>query len=280
MGTIGAQQGHLHGLTPRLSVSLSPEGANCWSQGCERPTSAKFQQTNTVWPEHCTHDTDWPTNTQSHTETNNTQLGAQTKKKMIFVPLRSISLSNSVSPMWHFRSHNGLWHQPSHDHNEIQLRTLSGHNGPLFAAEPLPFFCLISRTKRRYRSTNWAWTIAYKGVTDLMFPALLPTVPHSVQRSVNVNWQSVHREIITTWLCGTVIDLQTTVSWISQLIWDQTQDPAVGRYYLSWQIPQRGFEVSDYIMHAFFPSCHYCSCIQMICIDMRRDIKCNMHCIF
>lgn len=59
---------------------------------------------------------------------------------VIFVPLGSISLGDSVPPLWHDRSHNGLWHQPSNDHSVIQLWALTSHNGPLFASESLPFF--------------------------------------------------------------------------------------------------------------------------------------------
>lgn len=61
---------------------------------------------------------------------------------------------------------------------------LTSHNGTLFTSDSLLFFCLISQTKQCYRSTNWAWTIAHKGGTDMVFPALLPTG----QCGVKVNW--------------------------------------------------------------------------------------------
>lgn len=43
-----------------------------------------------------------------------------------------------------------------------------------------------------------------------MFPSLLPTVPRSGQRGVKVNWHhnaAMLRKMITTRLCGMVIDL-------------------------------------------------------------------------
>lgn len=52
-------------FTP-LSVSLSPEGANCWSQGCERPASAEYLQTNTA---HSTQRRHTHTHTHKHMHT-------------------------------------------------------------------------------------------------------------------------------------------------------------------------------------------------------------------
>jgi len=92
-------------------------------------------------------------------------------------------------------------------HNDMYLWVLTDPNGPLFTSLPLLFFCLISQTKQCCRSANWAWTIAHKGVTDLVFPALLPTVPRSGQWGVKVNWH--HKQAYTE----VQLHLETIIAW-------------------------------------------------------------------
>lgn len=174
----GIKGGCQHDWPLSVYPFLSWGGQTADPVGVKRPALAKFKQTKTAHGANHTHK---HIIQNSHTYT-------QLHKAVIFVPLRSISLSNSAPPLWHVRSHNGLWHQSPNDHNDISLRTLSRHNRPLFDSECQLFFCLISPTKQCYRSTNWAWTIAHKGGTDLVFPALLPTETHPGQCAVKVNW--------------------------------------------------------------------------------------------
>lgn len=64
------------------------------------------------------HSTQRSTQMYTHTSTCTHTTNTHTHKVLIFVSFRSISPSNSV-PLWHVRSHNGLWHQPSIDHNVV-----------------------------------------------------------------------------------------------------------------------------------------------------------------
>lgn len=187
----GHNRGIMGASTWFTLLSVSPEGANCWSQGCERPASAEFLQTNTARgiQHRCAH-------IRSHANTHTHTKWWSLSRSDRFHPATLYHCGMSGATMAFDTSH--------------QLTTMSsnfeaptGHNGPLFTSESLLFFCMISRTKPCYRSTNWAWTISHKGIWEANCTTLWAVWCEGKLAA----HPAMLREIIQTWLCCTTIDL-------------------------------------------------------------------------
>lgn len=92
--------------------------------------------------------------------------------------------------------HNGFWHEPSNDHNNITLAA----DRLQWAWKPQLFFCSICQTKQFYGCTNWARTSALNKKRHSLFHSSHWCLHYKYQRRLEVFfscWQVLHTSGLT-----------------------------------------------------------------------------------